>query len=114
MSSTELDATRSYDVASVRIRAVDQNGNVIPYFSEPVRLKAEGAVELIGPRHVPFRGGMTGCYVKTVKGQGTSGKLIIKADVGKKIKKEIIFTVSTDGAGLWSNRAGIINEEDGQ
>ncbi|MGN0168833.1 MAG: glycoside hydrolase family 2 TIM barrel-domain containing protein, partial [Acetatifactor sp.] len=34
---TELEERVSYDVALVQIRAVDQNGNVLPFFNEPVQ-----------------------------------------------------------------------------
>lgn len=92
-SSTNLVDDESYDVAAVRIRAVDQNGNVIPYFSDSVKLKTEGAIELIGPKHVALRGGMAGCYVKTKRCQGSTGKLLITMFVGTKYKKEITFNV---------------------
>ncbi len=92
-SSTNLVDDESYDVAAVRIRAVDQNGNVIPYFSDSVKLKTEGAIELIGPKHVALRGGMAGCYVKTKRRQGSTGKLLITMFVGTKYKKEITFNV---------------------
>ncbi len=93
VSSSELCDDRSYDVAAVRIKAIDQNGNVIPYFAESVRLKTEGAIELIGPRNVPLRGGMAGTYVRTKKHRGSTGKLCIKLDAPEKIRKEIVFKV---------------------
>ncbi len=95
-SAETLYTSRSYDVCAVRIKAVDQNGNVLPYFAESVKLKTEGAIELIGPGHVPLRGGMAGCYVKSVKGKETKGKLIIKTDGGLKIKKEVSFDLKED------------------
>ena len=61
----------SYDVAEVRVRAVDGNGNVLPYYDEALQIEAAGTVALIGPAAVPFRGGQCGFYVKTV---GKSGK----------------------------------------
>lgn len=69
----------SWDMASVRIRAVGEYGNVLPYCTRSVVLRAEGAVELIGPDHVPLSGGMTGCYVRTV-GQAGTGVLTVAAD----------------------------------
>ncbi len=93
VSSNELCDDRSFDVAAVRIKAVDQNGNVIPYFAESVRLKAEGAIELIGPKNVPLRGGMAGTYVKTKKHRGGTGTLMIKLDAPEKIRKEVVFKV---------------------
>ncbi len=99
VSHTDLKDDKTYDVAAVRIRAVDQNGNVIPYFAESVKLKTEGAIEVIGPKHVPLRGGMGGTYVKSKRKQGTSGKLIISMFVGEKYKEEISFHIE-EGASV--------------
>ncbi len=60
----------TYDVAAVRIRAVSQDGAVLPLYQEPLRLKVSGSVELIGPDCVTPRGGMCGTYVKTTGGTG--------------------------------------------
>ena len=75
-SSQKLKETHTYDVAAVRIQAVDENGNLLPYFQEPVQLKCEGALELIGPDIISLQGGMGGTYVKTI-GKTGSGKLMI-------------------------------------
>ena len=75
-SSRKLRETHTYDVAAVRIQAVDENGNLLPYFQEPVQLKCEGALELIGPDIISLQGGMGGTYVKTI-GKIGSGKLMI-------------------------------------
>ena len=95
VSHTNLVEDKSYDVASVRIRAVDQNGNVLPFFAESAKLKAEGAIEVIGPRTVPLRGGMAGTYIKSKRRMGSTGKLVISLRAGgEKIKKEIEFKIS--------------------
>lgn len=72
-SSAYLNEADTYDVAEVRIHAVDENGNILPYYNEPVRFETSGAVSLIGPEIVSFSGGMIGTYVKTngAKGNGT-------------------------------------------
>ena len=62
---TELTVGETYDVACVRIKAVDQNGNVLPYFNEPVSFKTEGGVRLIGPALTSLRGGLGGTFVRT-------------------------------------------------
>ena len=68
---TELTVGETYDVACVRIRAVDQNGNVLPYYNEPVSFKTEGGVRLIGPALTSLRGGLGGTFVRTVtEGEG--------------------------------------------
>ncbi len=92
-SSNKLVEDITYDVASVRIKAVDQNGNLVPFFQEAVVAAVEGPIELIGPQVIPLRGGMAGLYVKS-KGEAGTGKLIIKAtNVNEAI--EITFKVES-------------------
>ncbi len=66
VSRTELREGDRYDMAAVRIRVLDENGNLTPYAQLPVTLKAEGAVALAGPALCTAEGGSTGCYVKTL------------------------------------------------
>lgn len=63
----------SYDVAAVRIQVKDDNGNVLPIFNDPISLKVDGDIELIGPSVIALNGGMGGTYIKSVgrKGKGT-------------------------------------------
>ena len=70
---TILTEQHSYDLALVRIRAVDDHGNVLPFYQEPVRLIAEGDISIIGPDTIALQGGMGGTYVKSLgrSGQGT-------------------------------------------
>ena len=70
---TILTEQHSYDVALVRIHAVDDHGNVLPFYQEPVRLIAEGDISIIGPDTIALQGGMGGTYVKSLgrSGQGT-------------------------------------------
>ncbi len=74
-SSTVLHENISYDVAVVRIRALDENMNLLPYCNEPLKISAEGPIELIGPDMISLSGGMTAFYVKTV---GEKGKAKVK------------------------------------
>ncbi len=74
-----LNEKDSWDAASVRLRMVDQNGNLCPYYQEPVSLTASGAIELIGPSLTSFKGGMTGTYVRT-NGRAGEGKLIVTTE----------------------------------
>ncbi len=89
---TELTEKCSYDVALVRIKAVDQNGNVLPFFNEPVQLETEGDIALIGPQCISLKGGMGGTYVKSI-GTSGAGRLIIRN--GQTQSCELIFTVSS-------------------
>ena len=76
-SSTTLHEGVTYDVAAVQIVARDQFGNVCPYVNAAVKLKAWGAVELIGPDNVALSGGRFGTFVKT---NGTLGKGYLQVD----------------------------------
>ena len=68
----------TYEVASIRIRAVDQNGNVLTYFQEPIRLTVTGDIALIGPDVISLKGGMGGTYVKSLGKEGV-GQLTVKS-----------------------------------
>lgn len=92
---TELTEKCSYDVALVRIKAVDQNGNVLPFFNEPVQLETEGDIALIGPKCISLKGGMGGTYVKSLGTPG-EGRLIIRNRQTQSC--ELIFTVSSASA----------------
>ena len=72
---TELNEEHSYDVAAIRIRAVDENGNILPYFNDVIKLDVKGKAELIGPDTMALSGGMGGTYIKTI---GKSGKATLK------------------------------------
>jgi beta-galactosidase len=67
----------TYDVAAIRIRAIDEWGNTLPYFQESLSLETQGAIELIGPVVLSLKGGMGGTYVRT-KGIPGVGELIIR------------------------------------
>ncbi len=84
VARTNLVEDSSYDVSLVRFSAVDENGNLQPYCQESLSLKCDGAVELIGPESVSLKGGLGGCFVKTV-GKSGDGSLVIKDWWGKKI-----------------------------
>ena len=71
-SSNTLNENTSYDVAVVRIRAVDENGNLLPYCNEAIKLTVEGPLELIGPDMISLRGGMSAFYVKTIGQKGAA------------------------------------------
>lgn len=74
---TILTEQHSYDVALVRIRAVDDHGNVLPFYQEPVRLITEGDISIIGPDTIALQGGMGGTYVKSL-GRSGQGALLLQ------------------------------------
>ncbi|MCR5802352.1 MAG: glycoside hydrolase family 2 protein [Lachnospiraceae bacterium] len=88
---TDLVETRTYDVAEVRLRMMDEYDNVVPFFDEPVLLKTEGPIEIVGPSIISLKGGMGGTYVRTTEGQGAA-TLKIQCTQGAQVK--IPFTVT--------------------
>ncbi len=71
-SALELREGDTYDMAAVRIRVLDENGNVAPYAQMPLTLQLEGPAELAGPKTTVAEGGMTGTYVRTAGESGTA------------------------------------------
>ena len=59
-SHTNLREGDTYDMASLRIRILDEHGNVTPYAQLPVQFSLEGDAQLVGPKVVTAEGGMTG------------------------------------------------------
>ena len=43
-------------MAAVRIRALDENGNVLGFFNEPVQFEVKGVLELIASKDHMFTG----------------------------------------------------------
>ena len=82
---TILTEQHSYDVALVRIRAVDDHGNVLPFYQEPVRLITEGAISIIGPDTIALQGGMGGTYVKST-GRSGRGALLLQSKTAGEIR----------------------------
>ncbi len=64
-SSPVLREGDTYDMAAVRVRVLDGNGNLAPYAQLPVGFSLEGEAELVGPDTASAEGGMCGTYVRT-------------------------------------------------
>lgn len=88
-----LKEDKSYDVAAIRIRALDENENLLTYCNEPLLLTVEGDIELIGDSVISLKGGMAGTYVKTLGRQG-EGKLTVSCQKREKIT--LIFQIKVD------------------
>ncbi|MBR1852733.1 MAG: glycoside hydrolase family 2 protein, partial [Lachnospiraceae bacterium] len=78
---TTLRETHTYDVACLRFRAVDENGNLLNYYNDPLVLQMTGAAKLIGPAVTGLSGGMGGAYVRTV-GEGGKAELRVTDGAG--------------------------------
>lgn len=93
VDSRDLIEGDTYDVATVRIRVLDQNNNPAYYLKRVLKLEIEGDAELIGPDNIDLMGGMAATYVKTLGREG-SAKLRLK--VSGLEEKEIDFNIRKD------------------
>lgn len=80
----------TWDCAPVSLRAIDQNGNLLPYCGEAVQLWVEGPVKLLGPSIVPLRGGMAGTYLSTT---GAAGRAVLHCRMEGALDTELTLTV---------------------
>ena len=80
----------TWDCAAVSLRAIDQNGNLLPYCSEAVQLRVEGPVEILGPSIVPLRGGMAGTYLATT---GEAGRAVLHCKMEGALDTEAVLTI---------------------
>ena len=71
-SRTTLREADTYDMAAVRVRVLDENGNPATYAQLPVRFAVEGDAALVGPETAVAEGGMTGTYLRTAGKAGTA------------------------------------------
>ena len=88
-SATILEERQSYDMAAIRIRVLDEFGNIAPYAQIPVKLSIEGAAELVGPDTVTAEGGMAGTYIRT-SGQPGPAKLTVSTNQTNSVTIEFI------------------------
>jgi beta-galactosidase len=66
-------------MAAIRIRVLDEYGNIASYAQLPVKFRLEGAAELVGPDVATAEGGMCGTYIRTI-GQSGTAKLTLTAE----------------------------------
>ncbi len=93
VSKKALREEHSYDVASINIRAVDENGSLLAFCNEALEISAEGDVDIIGPKLISLKGGMSGTYVKSLGKSGRGRVRIYNPQLGEEL---IEFTVDTD------------------
>ena len=60
----DATAIGTHDAVRVMIRVLDQAGNKLPFFPEPVTISVTGPAHPIGPASVPLRAGSTGVWVQ--------------------------------------------------
>ncbi|MFI3236651.1 MAG: glycoside hydrolase family 2 TIM barrel-domain containing protein [Lachnospiraceae bacterium] len=74
-----LHEDTSYDVATLRIRAVDEHASQLMTYHGVVSIELSGPLKLIGPKTVSMTAGSTGTYIKTI-GELGEANITIKAD----------------------------------
>lgn len=98
VSHTALTERNSYDMAAVRVRVLDENGNPAPYAQLPVTFAPSGEAELTGPSVVTAEGGMCGTYVRT-RGRAGDASLTVHTEQTEDVT--VRFTVGTEEDGAW-------------
>ena len=94
VSHTMLVEKNTYDVAAIRLRAIDDNDNLAPYYQEGLKVEVEGPIALIGPDVISLKGGMGGLYVKTIGETGTGKLRISNPQLGT---SEVVFEIVKEG-----------------
>lgn len=87
--ATQLRAAEK-DAVRVIARALDQCGNVLPFFDEPLALEIEGPGQIIGPSLLSFKGGAAGFWVEAGE---TTGTIRLQARCGTLEPSVLEFTV---------------------
>ncbi|MBO5098344.1 MAG: glycoside hydrolase family 2 protein [Agathobacter sp.] len=94
ISHTTLVEKHSYDVAAIRLRALDDNDNLAPYYQEGFSVEVEGPIALIGPEVISLKGGMGGLYVKSLGKVGQGKVRIHNQQLGT---TEVVFEIVKEG-----------------
>jgi beta-galactosidase len=88
--ATDLRAGEK-DSVRVIVRALDQCGNILPFYEEPVSFTVEGPGRIIGPSLQSFKGGVTGFWLEAGE---TAGTITLKANCGLFEEQTVTFNVS--------------------
>lgn len=76
--SDTLVEKATYDVTRVELRALDQNGNQVPYANNAVTVTVDGSAKIIGPDKFALIGGDRAFWIRTA---GKSGEIKITVSV---------------------------------
>ncbi|MDI7860361.1 glycoside hydrolase family 2 protein [Rhizobiaceae bacterium n13] len=79
------------DAVRVVVRALDQCGNLLPFFEEPVSLELSGPGRIIGPADHTFKGGATGFWIEA---GDEKGKLELTVKSRRFETQSVTFTVN--------------------
>lgn len=94
-STTALREGSTYDMAAVRVRVLDENGNLAPYAQLPLQFSVSGDAALVGPAVAVAEGGMGGTYIRTT---GRAGAAVLTITAGALAPVKLNFTVAKEDA----------------
>ena len=92
VSSSVLNEGATYDVAAIRIKVTDENGNVMSFYNRQALIEVTGDIEILGPSLADINGGMGGIYVRSTGKEGKGSVKITLPDCG--ISSTVDFTVT--------------------
>ena len=92
-SHQRLEEKGGYDVAEVRIRALDEQGNLMLRCDEPLDIEAVGAIGRIGPGRISLRGGRGAFYVRSL-GEAGKGAVRIRTAAAETIALGFVVDIS--------------------
>ncbi|NMA83392.1 MAG: glycoside hydrolase family 2 protein [Epulopiscium sp.] len=90
IADDDLLFAKEKDVTRVVVKALDQHGNLMPFLTNPMVVKVEGAGELIGPNHLALIGGSIAFWVQTT---GDKGNIQIQVASERFATQEITIKV---------------------
>ncbi len=96
---TALAEGASYDMAAVRVRILDENGNPAPYAQLPVTFAVTGAAELVGSSVAAAEGGMCGAYIRTL---GTPGEAALTIHTEQTEDVTVNFSITIKEEERWN------------
>jgi len=70
VADTDYLAAQPKDSTRMIVRALDQFGNVLPYFDDVVSLEVTGPARVVGPDVIVLKSGLAGFWIETEGGAG--------------------------------------------
>lgn len=87
IDDSELNGNE-YDATRVVIKAVDEEGNILPYITGSIHVECDGDIKVIGPNNISLIGGSIAFWVKTL-GEFKESDAKIKISSTFNISKEL-------------------------
>ena len=81
--SDTLVEKATYDVTRVELRALDQNGNQVPYANNAVSVTVDGPAKIIGPDKFALIGGDRAFWIRTAGKSGEIKVTVSAQDMGE-------------------------------